>query len=111
MENYFVDPFGPFHIKIVATIAYIHMLPGCCIALCFIWYEVSGNAGPYRTCINQLVSGIYFMVGIVFNCNIKSHFLLFKKVSESLQKHLNSRSCTNVGVQRLASESSSGARM
>merc|ERR1712062_585301 len=61
-ENYFVDPFGPFEIKIICTIAYILMLPGCCILLCFIWYERSGNAGPYRTCINQLVSGIYFMI-------------------------------------------------
>ena len=71
-ENYFVDPFGPFEIKIICTIAYILMLPGCCIAICFIWYERSGNAGPYRTCINQLVSGIYFMVSIVFLNHTKS---------------------------------------
>ena len=63
-ENYFVDPFGALHMKIIATVAYILALPGCCVALCFIWYEVSGRAGPYRTCINQLVSRVYFIVSL-----------------------------------------------
>lgn len=62
--SYFVDPLDHLHIKILSTIACILMLPGCCIALCFIWYEVSGNAGPYRTCTNQLVSVLYFMVSL-----------------------------------------------
>ena len=63
-ENYFVDPFGALHMKIIATVAYILALPGCCVALCFIWFEVSGRAGPYRTCINQLVSRVYFIVSL-----------------------------------------------
>ena len=65
-ENYFVDPFGNFDIKIIATVSYILALPGCCVAFCFVWYEASGSAGPYRTCINQLVSRLYLVVS--FNC-------------------------------------------
>ena len=68
VDNYFVDPFGALYMKILATIAYILGLPGCGVVLCFIWYETSGRAGPYRTCINQLVSRMYFLV--IFHCGI-----------------------------------------
>ena len=68
IDNYFADPFGTLHMKILATVAYILGLPGCCVALCFIWYETTGRAGPYRTCINQLVSRMYFIV--IFHCGI-----------------------------------------
>ena len=64
--NYFRDPFESFYCKILATLAYMAGLPGCCIAACFIWYEGTGRAGPFRTCVNQLVSNIYFLVN---NCN------------------------------------------
>ena len=63
-ENYFLDPFGNLNLKIFATVAYIAGLPCCFVALCFIWYETSGRAGPYRTCINQLVSRIYLLVSL-----------------------------------------------
>ena len=68
VDNYFVDPFGALYMKILATVAYILGLPGCGVVLCFIWYETSGRAGPYRTCINQLVSRMYFLV--IFHCGI-----------------------------------------
>ena len=62
IDNYFVDPLAGVHRQLLATLIYLIGLPGCIIALCFIWYEGTGNAGPYRTCINQLVSRIYFLV-------------------------------------------------
>ena len=62
VENYFMDPFESLPSKIFSTIAWIGALPGCSVALCFIWYEANGGAGPYRTSINQLMSGIYFLV-------------------------------------------------
>ena len=65
-DNYFSDPFGALYMKILATVAYILGLPGCGVAFCFIWYESSGRAGPYRTCINQLVSRKYFLVSSTF---------------------------------------------
>ena len=61
-ENYFMDPFANYTSKTIATVAYILGLPCCLVAAVFIWFEASGRAGPYRTCINQLVSRIYFVV-------------------------------------------------
>ena len=65
-ENYFMDPFESIYSKIFSTIAWIGLLPSCGVAVCFIWYEVNGSAGPYRTSINQLVSRLYFLVCLYF---------------------------------------------
>ena len=61
-ENYFMDPYDNYSSKTIATVAYILGLPCCFVVAVFIWFEASGRAGPYRTCINQLVSRIYFLV-------------------------------------------------
>ena len=75
-ENYFEDPFESWEMKLFSTLAWIGTLPGCCVALCFIWYEANGGAGPYRTSINQLVSRIYFLV--CFYCIVITSFDLFR---------------------------------
>ena len=75
-ENYFKDPFNSLQMKIFSTFAWIGTLPGCCVALCFIWYEANGGAGPYRTSINQIVSRIYFLA--CFYCIVITSFDLFR---------------------------------
>ena len=95
-ENYFVDPFGALHMKILATVSYILGLPGCCVALCFIWFETTGRAGPYRTCINQLVSRLYSLM--VIHCVFISLVDLIRVWHGPLSEYV----CTPMQVIRLA---------
>ena len=94
-DNYFLDPFDTLKIKILATISYILALPGCCVALGFIWYEASGRAGPYRTCINQLVSRLYLLVS--FYCV----FINFVDLIRVWNGPLPELICTTMQVTRL----------
>ena len=95
IDNYFLDPFDTLNIKILATISYILALPGCCVALGFIWYEASGRAGPYRTCINQLVSRLYLLVS--FYCVFINFVDLIRVWNGPLPEFI----CTPMQVTRL----------
>ena len=95
IDNYFLDPFDTLNTKILATISYILALPGCCVALGFIWYEASGRAGPYRTCINQLVSRLYLLVS--FYCVFINFVDLIRVWNGPLPEFI----CTPMQVTRL----------
>lgn len=62
-----IDPFGSSWMKIVGLICNLLQIPGLFIIACFIYYEISGLAGPHRTIINQLTSSLYFVAFIYFS--------------------------------------------
>ena len=84
-ENYFVDPFGNFDIKIIATVSYILALPGCCVAFCFVWYEASGSAGPYMSL--YYLYYLYQSIGLkaVFSCKFQLCIHQFSGSNQSLE--------------------------
>ena len=63
--DYFTEPW----IKVFSTMAYLIGIPCSITGFVFVWYEISGLSGPYRTIINQLVSWVYLVVSQTFFLN------------------------------------------
>lgn len=68
-EDYFAGVYSDKIAVVSMVIMYFIGLFGIMGIVFIIWIERSGQAGPYRTLINQLVSHNYQAV---------SHFILFK---------------------------------
>jgi hypothetical protein len=57
-----VDPYDSIWLKIATIGVYFVELISSVILAAFVSYETSGNAGHYRTVINQLLSHLYASV-------------------------------------------------
>ena len=56
MIEEWIDPFGSTILKFLTVIVYIVEILASIIMFAFVKYETGGDAGHYRTAINQLLS-------------------------------------------------------
>ena len=75
-----VDPYDSIWLKISTIIFYIVEVVASIIMLAFVAYETGGNAGHYRTLINQLLSCLYGGVRLNFTIITFLFFCIFLKV-------------------------------
>ena len=64
MIEEWIDPFGSTILKFLTVIVYIVEILASIIMFAFVSYETGGDAGHYRTAINQLLSCGYGGVSI-----------------------------------------------
>ena len=60
--NIFQDPYSSIWIKVGVSASYLIQGIESVILISFVLYETQGLAGPYRTVVNQLLSGLYAIV-------------------------------------------------
>ena len=65
-EDYFAEIYSDKVVKISMVITYLIGLVPTFGVIFIVWLERSGLAGPYRTLINQLVTGNYESVRIFY---------------------------------------------
>ena len=68
-SNIFVDPYDSMWIKVGITSSFLIQILESGILVSFVLYETQGLAGPYRTVINQLLSGFYTWVSTYLTAN------------------------------------------
>ena len=66
-----IDPFDSSSLKFFTILVYIMIMLASMIMLAFVAFETGGNAGSYRTVINQLLSCGYGGVSIAFVCSFQ----------------------------------------
>ena len=64
MIEEWIDPFGSTILKFLTVIVYIVEILASIIMFAFVSYETGGDAGHYRTAINQLLSCGYGGVSV-----------------------------------------------
>ena len=61
-QNILQDPYSSIWIKVGVSASYLIQGIESVILISFVLYETQGLAGPYRTVVNQLLSGLYAIV-------------------------------------------------
>ena len=81
-SNIFVDPYDSMWIKVVITASFLIQILESGILVSFVFYETQGFAGPYRTVINQLLSGFYTLVSkMKFKCYINLKLIVQTQIT------------------------------